>query len=76
MVQKARLELSLEPMQNQIHPHPAASQLEMFDIVPDRPLPPVQSEDESVAQWLRDKSEEKVRELLKSLSEFYGEHRS
>jgi hypothetical protein len=48
----------------------------MFDIVPDRPLPPVQSEDESLAQWLRDQSEEKLRELLEALSEFYGEHRS
>lgn len=76
MVQRARLELRLEPMQNQIHPHPAASQLEMFDIVPDRPLPPVQSEEESLAQWLREQSEEKLRELLESLSEFYGEHRS
>jgi len=63
-------------MQNQIHPHPTASQLEMFDIVPDRPLPPVQSEDESLAQWLRDQSEEKLRELLEALSEFYGDHRS
>jgi hypothetical protein len=63
-------------MQNQIHPHPAASQLEMFDIVPDRPLPPVQSEDESLAQWLRDQSEEKLRELLEALSEFYGDRRS
>jgi len=63
-------------MQNQIHPHPAASQLEMFDIVPDRPLPPAQSEDESLAEWLRDQSEEKLRELLEALSEFYGDRRS
>ena len=70
------MELRLEPMQNQIHPHPAASHLEMYDIVPDRPLPPVQSEDESLAEWLRDQSEEKLRELLEALSEFYGDHRS
>jgi hypothetical protein len=63
-------------MQNQIHPHPAASQLEMFDIVPDRPLPPTQSEDESLAEWLRDQSEEKLRELLEAISEFYGDRRS
>jgi hypothetical protein len=48
----------------------------MFDIVPDRPLPPLLSDDESLAQWLREQSEEKLRELLEALSEFYGERRS
>jgi hypothetical protein len=69
-------ELHLEPMQNQIHPHPAASELEMFDIVPDRPLPPLESADESLAHWLREQSEDKLRELLESLSNFYGESHS
>ena len=63
-------------MQNEIHPHPAASQLEMFDIVPDRPLPPIQSDDESLTQWLREQSQEKLRELLEALTECYGESRS
>jgi hypothetical protein len=48
----------------------------MFDIVPDRPLPPVESDDESLTHWLRQQSEEKLRELLEALSEFYGESRS
>jgi hypothetical protein len=48
----------------------------MFDIVPDRPLPPLLSDDESLANWLREQSEEKLRELLEALSEFYGESRS
>jgi len=76
MARGGALELRLESMQNQIHPHPAASELEMFDIVPDRPLPPVESDDESLAHWLRQQSEEKLRELLEALSEFYGESRS
>ena len=62
-------------MQNEIHQHPAASQLEMFDIVPDRPLPPATSDDESLSLWLREQSEDKLRELLEALSEFYGESR-
>ena len=69
-------ELPLGPMQNEIHPHPAASQLEMFDIVPDQPLPPVRLDDASLADWLREQSEDKLRELLEALSEFYGESRS
>jgi hypothetical protein len=48
----------------------------MFDIVPDQPLPPVTSDDASLADWLREQSEEKLRELLEALSEFYGESRS
>ena len=76
MAQGGALELRLEPMQNQIHPHPAASQLEVFDIVPDRPLPPVKSDDESLAHWLREQSEDKLRELLETPTEFYGERHS
>lgn len=76
MARGGALALRLKPMQNQIHPHPAASELEMFDIVPDRPLPPLESDDESLAHWLREQSEEKLRELLEALSEFYGESRS
>jgi len=76
MARGCALELLLESMQNQIHPHPAASELEMFDIVPDRPLPPMESDDESLTHWLRQQSEEKLRELLEALSEFYGESRS
>jgi hypothetical protein len=63
-------------MQNENNPHPAASQLEMFDIVPDRPLPPVESDQEYLARWLREQSEDKLRELLESLSAFHGESRS
>lgn len=63
-------------MQNEIHPHPAATQLEMFDIVPDRPLPPLESDHECLARWLREQSEDKLRELLESLSDFHGESRS
>jgi hypothetical protein len=48
----------------------------VFDIVPDRPLPPVKSNDESLAHWLREQSEEKLRELLETLTEFYGERHS
>jgi hypothetical protein len=48
----------------------------MFDIVPDQPLPPVRLDDTSLADWLREQSEEKLRELLEALSEFYGESRS
>jgi len=62
-------------MQNDSDPHPAATQLEMFDIVPDRPIPAARNEDASLAQWLREQSEEKLRELLEALSEFYGESR-
>ncbi|MEI8293595.1 MAG: hypothetical protein WCG66_06305 [bacterium] len=62
-------------MQNEIHPHPAADQLEMFDIVPDRPLPVPESDDESLARWLRDQSEEKLHELLEAVSKFNGEGR-
>ena len=76
MARGGALRLGLKPMQNQIEPHPAASQLEMFEIVPDRPLPPLLSDDESLAHWLREQSEEKLRELLEALSEFYGESRS
>ena len=76
MARGGALRLGLKPMQNEIHPHPAASQLEMFDIVPDRPLPPATSDDESLALWLREQSEDKLRELLEALSEFYGESRS
>ena len=63
-------------MQNEIHPHPAATQLEMFDIVPDRPLPPEQSDEEVLAHWLREQSEDKLREILESVSKFQGESRS
>ena len=62
-------------MQNEIHPHPAATQLEMFDIVPDRPLPPVESDQEVLAHWLREQSEDKLRELLETISKFQGESR-
>ena len=48
----------------------------MFDIVPDQPLPPVTSDDASLADWLREQSEDKLRELLEALSDFYGESRS
>ena len=68
--------LRLVPMQNEIHPHPAATQLEMFDIVPDRPLPPEQSDEEVLANWLREQSEDKLREILESVSKFQGESRS
>jgi hypothetical protein len=63
-------------MQNQIRPHLAASQLKVFDIVPDHPLPPMKSDDESLAHWLREQSKEKLRELLETLSEFYVERHS
>lgn len=75
MAREPASELPLGPMQNEIHPHPAASQLEMFDIVPDQPLPPATSDDASLAHWLREQSEDKLRELLEALSEFYGESR-
>ena len=68
--------LRLVPMQNEIHPHPAATQLEMFNIVPDRPLPPVESDHEVLAHWLREQSEDKLREILESVSKFQGESRS
>ena len=64
------------PMQNEIHPHPAAAQLEMFNIVPDRPLPPMESDHELLADWLREQSEDKLREILESVSKFHGESRS
>ena len=63
-------------MQKNTRPHPADAQLEMFDIVPDRPLPAARSDDESLAHWLREQSEEKLRELVEALSEFHGESRS
>jgi len=69
-------ELRLVPMQIEIHPHPAATQLEMFNIVPDRPLPPMESDEEVLANWLREQSEDKLREILESVSKFQGESRS
>jgi hypothetical protein len=60
-------------MQKEIHPHPAASGLEMFDAVPDQPLPARESDDESLARWLREQSEEKLHELLQAVSKFNGD---
>ena len=48
----------------------------MFNIVPDRPLPPVESDEEVLANWLREQSEDKLREILESVSKFQGERRS
>lgn len=75
MARETALALHLRPMQKETDPHPAATQLEMFDIVPDRPLPAEASDDASLAHWLREQSEEKLQELLEALSEFYGESR-
>jgi hypothetical protein len=47
----------------------------MFNIVPDRPLPPIESDHEVLADWLREQSEDKLREILESASKFQGESR-
>lgn len=48
----------------------------MFNIVPDRPLPPMESDEEVLAHWLREQSEDKLREILESVSKFQGASRS
>lgn len=48
----------------------------MFNIVPDRPLPPMESDHELLADWLREQSEDKLREILESVSKFQGASRS
>lgn len=76
MARESAAALRLWPMQNETFTHPAPTRLEMFDMVPDRPLPPLESDQESLARWLREQSEEKLRELLESLADFHGERHS
>ena len=59
-----------------IQDNPSPEQLELFDIVPDRPLPPLSFGDdpgsEPLMEWLRGQSEEDLRTLLQILESTPG----
>ena len=62
--------------QTSIQDIPVLEQLELFDIVPDRPLPPPDIDDDPDAEphmeWLRRQSEDELRILLQILESTPG----